>query len=150
MLQLAQLLNAAWRGSLSDPTDIDRSGAAAIARLATLALGPFYVSVKPLDPVKEDAKVTTLYLHAPLAHVRHQVATDRARPAIDTDDNLKGHIRRVGGYIYNNASNASQAALFSNLAALLDATLGFVSARSHPSSLVYTKQARESTGIPLS
>lgn len=104
MLQLVQLLNAAWRGSLSDPTDIDRSGAAAIARLATLALGPFYVNVKPLDPVKEDAKVTTLYLHAPLAHVRHQVATDRARPAIDTDENLKGHIRRVGGYIYNNAS----------------------------------------------
>lgn len=142
MLQVVQLLNAGWRGSLSDPTDVDRSGAAAITRLAAMVLGPVYLNLKPLDPVKKDAKVTTLYMHAALAHARSQAATGRAGPAIVTDDNMEGHLRGVGRYVYNNANNASQAALFSDLAAVRDASLSFVTARSHPSSLVYTKQMR--------
>lgn len=142
MLQIVQLLNAAWRASLSDPTDVDRSGAAAIARLAIMVLGPLYLNLKPLDPVKKDAKVTTLYMHAALAHVRHSVSTQRGGPAVVTDDNMEGHLRGVGRFIYNNANNASQAALFADLAAVQDASVGFVTARSHPSSLVYTKQMR--------
>lgn len=142
MLQVVQLLNAAWRASLSDPTDVDRSGAAAIARLAALVLGPLYLNLKPLDPVKKAAKVTTLYMHAALAHVRHGVSTERGGPADITDDNMEGHPRGVGRFLHNNASNASQAALFSDLSAVQDAALGFVTARSHPSFLVYTKQMR--------
>lgn len=142
MLQLVQLLNAAWRGSLADPTDVDRSGAAAMCHLAALVLGPLYLNLKPLDPVTKSAKVTTLYLHAPLAHVRYRVSTKRGGPAVVTDDNMEGHLRGVGRYVYNNANNASQAALFSDLAAVRDASLAFATARSHPSSLVYTKQVR--------
>lgn len=60
MLLVVHLLNAAWRASLSDPTDVDRSGVAAIARLAAMVLGPLYLNLKPLDPVEKDAKVTAL------------------------------------------------------------------------------------------
>lgn len=86
--------------------------------------------------------MTTLYLHAPLAHVYHQATAARGGPAIVTDDNTEGHIRALGRYLHNNANNASQAALFSDLAAVRDASLSFLTARSHPSSLVCTKQMR--------
>lgn len=142
MLQVVQLLNAAWRGSLSDPEAADRSGAAAIARLAAMVLGPLYLNLKPLDPVKKDAKVTTLYMHSAIAHLRHRVAVERTGPGFVTDDNMEGHLRGLGRYVYNNANNASQAALFADLVAVRDASMGFVTARSHPSSLIYTKEMR--------
>lgn len=139
MLQLVQLLNASWRASLTDPTDVDRSGAAAVTRLAVSVLGPLYMNVKPLDPGTKNAKVTTLYLHAALAHVHEQVGPNRPRAAYVSDDNMEGHVRAVGRHVHNNANNASQAAVFSDFAALRGAALGFTTSRSHPSSLVYTK-----------
>lgn len=142
MLQVVQPLNAAWRASLSDATALDRAGDAAIARLAAMILSPLYLNLKPLDPVKKSAKVTTLYMHAAMAHVRHRVVDARAGPGIVTDDNMEGYIRGLGRFVYKNASNASKAALLEDLAAVRDASLAFVTARSHPSSLVYTKHVR--------
>lgn len=81
-------------------------------------------------------------MHAALAHVRQGVLTERGGPAVVTDDNMEGHLRGIGRFIHNNANNASQAALFAGLAAVQDASIGFVTARSHPSSMVYTKQMR--------
>lgn len=107
-----------------------------------MVLGPLYLNSEPLDPVKKDAKVTTLYMHAALAHVRNGVSTQRGGPAVVTNDNMEGLLRGGGRFIYNSANNASQAALFADLAAMQDASVGFVTARSHPSSLVYTKQMR--------
>lgn len=140
MLQLVQLINAAWRAALTDPTDADRFGAAAIAQLAACVLGPLYLQLKPMDPVTKDAHVSSLYLHTPLAHLRQQVANNRAGVALVSDDNIEGHLRGVGRFLHNNANNASQAALFSDLSAVRDAALGFTTARSHPSSLVFTKE----------
>lgn len=142
MLQVVQLLNAAWRGSFSDGEAEERSGAAAIARLAAMVLGPLYLNLKPLDPVKKDAKVTTLYMHSAIAHVRHRAAVERTGPGFVTDDNMEGHLRGLGRYVYNNANNASQAALFADMVAVRDASMGFVTARSHPSSLIFTKVMR--------
>lgn len=139
MLQLVQLINASLRASLTDPTDVDRSGAAAVTRLAASVLGPLYMNVKPLDPGTKNAKVTTIYLHAALAHVHEQVGPNRPRAAYVSDDNMEGHVRAVGRHVYNNANNASQSAIFSDFAALRGAALGFTTSRSHPSSLVYTK-----------
>lgn len=140
MLQLVQLINAAWRAALTDPTDVDRSGAAATAQLAASVLGPLYLQLKPMDPVTKDSHVSSLYLHTPMVHLREQVAASRTGVALVSDDNMEGHLRGVGRYLYNNANNAPQAALLSDLAAVSDASLGFVTARSHPSSLVFTKE----------
>lgn len=140
MLQLVQLINAAWRAALTDPTDVDRSGAAAIAQVAATVLAPLYLQLKPMDPVTKDAHVSSLYLHTPMVHLRQQIAASRAGVALVSDDNMEGHLRGVGRYLHNHANNASQAALLSDLAAVSDASLGFVTVRSHPFSLVFTKE----------
>lgn len=142
MLQLVQLLNAAWRGSLTDATAPERNGAAAIMELAAFLLGPVHEEIKPLNPETKNAKVLNLYLHAPIAHVRAQVGASRLDLAYVSDDNIEGHIRGIGRYLHNHANNASQAELFCNMAAMRHAALGFTTPRSHPSSLVYTKSIR--------
>lgn len=142
LLQLCQLINAAWRASLADSTARERDGAAAITRLAASIMGPLYQEVKPLDPDTKDAKVLSLYLHAPIAHLHHQVGSKRAPVAYVSDDVMEGHIRGVGRYTYNHGNNASQAALLSDLAGLSDATIKFSTPRSHPSSLIFTKYVR--------
>ncbi|OSX74323.1 hypothetical protein BU14_0294s0014 [Porphyra umbilicalis] len=121
LLQLTQLMNAAWRGALT---------------------GPGAADVKPLDPVTKDAKVSTLYLHAPIVHVRGQSGAARAEVAFVSDDNMEGHIRGVGRYLDNHSNNASPAEPLSNMAAVQKATIGFSTPRSHPSSLVFTKVVR--------
>ena len=142
LLQLVQLLNAAWRGALTDATAAERNGAAAIMELAAFLLGPLYEEIKPLDPETKNAKVLNLYFHAPIAHVRAQVGAARLDVAYVSDDNIEGHIRGIGRYLHNHANNASQAELFCNMAAMRHAALGFTTPRSHPSSLVYTKYIR--------
>lgn len=77
LLQLVQLVNAAWRSALSDEAAGDRRGAAAIMQVAASVLGPLFETVKPLDPDMKGTKVSTFYMHAPIAHVRHQVGDDR-------------------------------------------------------------------------
>lgn len=140
MLQLVQLTNAAWRAALTDPTDVDRSGAAAVAQLAASVLGPLYLQLKPMDPVTKDAHVSSLYMHTPLAHLRQQVAANRTGVAQVSDDNMEGHLRGVGRFLYNHANNSSQAALLSDLAAVCDASVNFATVRSHPSALIFTKE----------
>lgn len=142
LLQLCQLVNASWRASLTDVDACSRAGAAAITRLAASIMGPLYEAVKPLDPETKDTKVKTLYLHAPIAHLHHQVASNRDDVAFVSDDNMEGHLRGVGRFMYNHGNNASQAALLSDLAGLCDATVKFATPRSHPSSLVFTKYVR--------
>lgn len=139
LLQLCQLLNASWRTSLSDTTAIGRNGAAAITRLCASVLGPLYEEIKPLDPETKDAKVLSLYLHAPIAHLHHQVGPNRPAVAYVSDDLIEGHVRGVGRYTHNHGNNASQAALMSDLAGLCDGTVKFTTPRSHPSSLIFTK-----------
>ena len=142
LLQLVQPLNAAWRAALTDATAEERNGAAAIMELAAFLLGPLYEEIKPLDPETKNAKVLNLYLHAPIAHVRAQVGSSRLDVAYVSDDNIEGHLRGIGKYLHNHANNASQAELFCNMAAMRQATLGFNTPRSHPSSMVYTKRIR--------
>lgn len=142
LLQLVQLLNASWRASLTDEVAANRVGASSICRLAASLLGPLLEEVKFLDPVTKDAKVHTLYMHAPIAHLRHQVGANRSAVAFISDDLIEGHLRAIGRYISNHGNNASQAALLSDLAALCDATIKFSTPRSHPSSLVFTKKVR--------
>jgi len=142
LLQLTQLMNAAWRGALTGPGAAVREGSAAAAQLAASLLGPLWEDVKPLDPVTKDAKVSTLYLHAPIVHVRGQSGAARAEVAFVSDDNMEGHIRGVGRYLHNHSNNASPAELLSNMAAVQKATIGFSTPRSHPSSLVFTKVVR--------
>jgi len=142
LLQLTQVVNASWRTALTDTEADVRRGAAAIMQLAASILGPLFEEVKPLDPETKDSKVVTLYMHAPIAHVRDQVADSRADVAYVSDDNIEGHIRGIGRYLYNHGGNASQAAMFADLAGLQDATLNFRTARSHPSSLIFTRVIR--------
>jgi len=139
LLQLVQLLNASWRSALTDATAPERNGAAAIMELTAFLIGPLYEEIKPLDPETKNSKVLNLYLHAPIAHVRAQVGAAREDVAYVSDDNIEGHIRGIGRYLYNHANNASQAELFCNMAAMRKANLGFSTPRSHPSSMVYTK-----------
>ena len=139
LLQLVQLLNASWRSALTDATAPERNGAAAIMELTAFLIGPLYEEIKPVDPETKNSKVLNLYLHAPIAHVRAQVGAARQDVAYVSDDNIEGHIRGIGRYLYNHANNASQAELFCNMAAMRKANLGFSTPRSHPSSMVYTK-----------
>lgn len=46
----------------------------------------------------------------------------------------------MGRYLHNNAINACQAALHSDLSAMRDASLDYTTPRSHPTSLVHTKE----------
>lgn len=139
LFQLLQLLNAAWRSSLGNANAAGQDAAASIVRLAASIFGPLFQEVKPLDPQTKDAKVLSLYLHAPIAHLHHQVGSNRPQVAYVSDDNMEGHVRGVGRYIYNHGNNASQAALLSDVASLCEATIKFSTPRSHPSSLVFTK-----------
>lgn len=142
LLQLVQLLNASWRASLADEQAAHRDGAASITRLAASVLGPLLEEVKFLDPETKNAKVYTLYMHAPVAHLRHHVASKLQAVAFVSDDLMEGHLRGVGRFMYNHGNNASQAALLSDLAGLIDTTVKFSTPRSHPSSLVFTKHLR--------
>ncbi|KAK1862782.1 hypothetical protein I4F81_005349 [Pyropia yezoensis] len=139
LLQLVQLMNAAWRASLADADAMARIGASSVTRLAASILGPLYQEVKPLDPDTQGKQVFSLYLHAPIAHLHRQVGANRGAVAHVSDDVMEGHIRGVGRYTYNHGNNASQAALMSDMVGLCDATVKFSTPRSHPSSLVYTK-----------
>lgn len=142
LLQLTQLLNASWRASLTDRDAGDRDGAASITRLIASIIGPLFQEIKPLDPKTKESKILTLYMHAPIAHLPHQVGAFRAAVAYISDEAIEGHLRGVGRYVYNHGNNASQAALLSDLAGLCDATIKFSTPRSHPSSLVFTKYVR--------
>lgn len=142
MLQLVQLVNAAWRSSLTAKGASERAAASAITRLAASVLGPLFREVKPMDPETKDSKVVNLYLHAPIAHLHHQVGNYRSSVAYVSNDNMEGHIRAIGRYLYNNGNNASLAALLSDLVAMTNATVNFATPRSHPSSLVFTKFIR--------
>jgi len=142
LLQLVQLLNASWRAALTDESPEERSGAAATMQLAASLLGPLYEEIKPLDPVTKDANVFNLYLHAPIAHVRHQVGNNRSSVAYVSDDCMEGHIRGVGRYLYNRGGCGSQAEVLADLAGVQDAMLNFRTPRSHPSALVFTKVVR--------
>lgn len=142
LLQLVQIVNAGWRSSLTDTDATQRAASAATTRLAASILGPLFEEVKPMDPETKNKKVVNLYLHAPIAHLHHQVAGNRSPVAYVSDDNIEGHIRAIGRYLHNNANNASQAALFSDLLGLHSATLNFSTPRSHPSSLIFTKFIR--------
>jgi len=145
LLQLVQLLNASWRAALTDESPEERSGAAATMQLAASLLGTLYEEIKPLDPVTKDANVFNLYLHAPIAHVRHQVGDNRSSVAYVSDDCMEGHIRGVGRYLYNRGCCGSQAEALADLAGVKDATLNFRTPRSHPSALVFTKIVRVCT-----
>eukprot|EP00170_Pyropia_yezoensis_P002588 contig_10902_g2592 len=142
LFQLTQLLNAAWRGSLTDEEVNNRDGAGSIARLTASIMGPLFQEVKPLDPRAKDAKVLTLYMHAPIAHLQQLVGNQRSPVAYISDEAIEGHLRGVGQYTHNHSNNAPQAAVLSDLAGLCDATIKFSTPRSHPSSLVYTKHIR--------
>lgn len=139
LLQLVQLMNAAWRASLADADATARIGASSVTRLAASILGPLYQEVKPLDPDTQGKQVFSLYLHAPIAHLHRHVGANRGAVAHVSDDVMEGHIRGVGRYTYNHGNNASQAALMSDMVGLCDATVKFSTPRSHPSSLVFTK-----------
>lgn len=139
MLQLCQLLNASWRASLADEKAAVRNGATDITRLCASILGPLYQEIKPLDPETKDAKVLSLYLHAPIAHLHHQVGLNRDAVAFVSDDLIEGHVRGIGRYTQNHGNNTSQAALMSDLAGLCEGTVKFSTPRSHPSSLIFTK-----------
>lgn len=140
--KLVQLLNASWRASLSDEEVVHRDGASSITRLAASVLGPLLEEVKFLDPETKNAKVHTLYMHAPVAHLRHHVGSKLQAVAFVADDLMEGHLRGVGRFMYKHGNNASQAALLSDLAGLIDTTVKFSTPRSHPSSLVFTKHLR--------
>ncbi|KAK1864509.1 hypothetical protein I4F81_007055 [Pyropia yezoensis] len=139
MLQLCQLVNASWRTSLADEDAAVRNGATVITRLSASILGPLYQEIKPLDPETKDAKVLSLYLHAPIAHLHHQVGPNRGAVAFVSNDLLEGHVRGIGRYTHNHGNNAFQAALMSDLAGLCHGTVKFCTPRSHPSSLIFTK-----------
>lgn len=138
MLQLCQLVNASWRTSLADEDAAVRNGATVITRLSASILGPLYQEIKPLDPETKDAKVLSLYLHAPIAHLHHQVGPNRDAVAFVSDDLIEGHVRGIGRYTHNHGNNAPQAALMSDLAGLCDGTVKLSTPRSHPSSLIFT------------
>lgn len=142
LFQLVQLVNASWRASLGDEEEAARRGAASITRLAASVLGPLFHEVKPLDPETKSSKTLSLYLHAPIAHLCHQVGANRLDVAFVADDAIEGHLRGVGRYMHNHGNNASQAALLSDFASVCEATVGFSTPRSDPSSLVYTKKLR--------
>lgn len=142
LLKLVQLVNASWRASLADEEAAHRDGAASITRLAASVLGPLLEEVKFLDPETKSAKVYTLYMHAPVAHLRHHVGSKLQGVAFVADDLMEGHLRGVGRFMYKHGNNASQAALLSDLAGLIDTTVKFSTPRSHPSSLVFTKHLR--------
>lgn len=142
MLQLVQLINAGWRSSLTDADSAERVASAAIVRLYASKLGPQFRQVKPMDPETKFTKVINLYLHAPIAHLHHQVGDDRAAVAYVSEDNMEGHIRGLGRFAHNNGNNASQAALFSDLVGVNAATINFSTPWSHPSSLIFTKYIR--------
>ena len=142
LLQLMQLLNASLRAALTDESAEERSGAAETKQIAASLIGPLYEEIKPLDPVTKDANVFNLYLHAPIAHVRHQVGNKRSSVAFVSDNCMEGHIHCVGRYLYNRGGCGSQAEVLSDLAGVQDAMLNFPTPRSHPSALVFTKVVR--------
>jgi len=78
LLQLVQLLNASWRGALTEKETAERASAAAISLLSAALLCPLYQEVKPLDRKTKKSKVLTLYMHSAVAHVRHQVGYKRS------------------------------------------------------------------------
>jgi len=111
-------------------------------QVAASVLGPLLETVKPLDPDMKGAKLSTFCMHAPIAHVRHQVGDDRVDVSSISDDNMEGHVRGVGRFLYNHGGNSSHAAMFSDLVGTQNAARNFRTRRSHPSSLIFMNVIR--------
>jgi len=86
LLQLVQLLNASWRGALTDKETAERASAAASSQISAALLCPLYQVLKPLDRKTKEAKVLTLYMHSAVAHVRNQVGDKRSPVSYVSDD----------------------------------------------------------------
>lgn len=99
MLQLLQLVNASWRSSLNDADAPARAGAAVITRIAVSVLEPLFMDFKPLELVTKDAKVVSLYLHAPIANLHELVRSNRAPVAYVADETIEGHLRGLVRYL---------------------------------------------------
>jgi len=108
MLQLSQLLTAAWRRAVSTKPAIERESAAVALQLTAAFLAPLYSQLKPLDPVTKSAGVCNLYLHTALAHVRDTVG--KAFPTLKRvcDDNIEGQIAGLNRYFNGRTNNVSR------------------------------------------
>ena len=108
MLQLSQLLTAAWRRAVSTKPAAERESAAVALQLTAALLAPLYSQLKPLDPVTKSAGVWNLYLHTALAHVRDTVG--KAFPTLKRvcDDNIEGQIAGLNRYFNGRTNNVSR------------------------------------------
>jgi len=139
LLQMTQLLNAAWRTAEGDKDATVREGAAAIMELTANLMAPLYEVLKPLDPRTADSGVHTLYLHAAVAHLRSRLGANRTAVAHLVDDNVEAHLRASSRYVNARANNAPRAQIFTDMAALSPVTLkSGGKGRSHPSGLLFT------------
>ncbi|OSX79494.1 hypothetical protein BU14_0076s0050 [Porphyra umbilicalis] len=98
LLQLTQMLNAAWRTADLDKDAEVREGAASIMELTANLMAPLYELLKPLDRLTADSGVHTLYLHAAVAHLRGELGRNRAPVAHLVDDKVEAHLRASSRY----------------------------------------------------
>jgi len=140
MLQLSQLLTAAWRRAISTKPATERERAAAALQLTAAVLAPIYSSLKPLDPITKKAGVFNLYLHTALAHVRSTVG--EAYPTLNhvCDDNIEGTIAMLNKYYTKRTNNVSRGQSLINMQAMAPLEFNEPKGRSAAELLILTEK----------
>lgn len=119
MWSLALLMTAAWRQALTAPME-DREKAIAVMELAVGLLAPLWSALKPLDKESKGSGITSLYLHAVLAHARDSLGENSPARAVVTDDNVEGQVREMGKHCKTRINNVARAQAVTELQALAD------------------------------
>lgn len=119
MWSLALLMTAAWRQALTAPM-VNREKAVAVMELAVGLLAPLWSALKPLDKESKAGGVTSLYLHAVLAHARDSLGQHSPVRAVVTDDHAEGNIREMSKHCKTRINNVARAQGVTELQALAD------------------------------
>lgn len=108
MLQLSQLLAAAWRRAIGTSSAHERECAAVTLQLAATILSSLYAVLKHSDPGTKSSGVYNLYLHSAMAHVRATVGQAFPTAKYICDDNIEGMIASLNQYFRSRTNNVSR------------------------------------------
>lgn len=108
MLQLSQLLTAAWRRAIGTSSAHERECAAVTLQLTATVLASLYAVLKHSDPDTKSSGVYNLYLHTAMAHVRSTVGHAFPTARYICDDNIEGMIASLNQYFRSRTNNVSR------------------------------------------
>jgi len=92
MLQMSQILTAAWRRAVEINTAAERESAAVAFQLTVAVLTPLFANLQPLDPVTKSAGVWNVYFYTALVQVLDRVCQALPTLKLFCDHNIEAKI----------------------------------------------------------